>query len=130
MRKPYLLAVALAGLIALAPLYWRPTDPRVLPASAVNAAETYSNILPEDYVGSAACPQCHAREHALWSQHPHSRMNALPGPDTNRGDFDDCVLRLPHATVTFTRRAGAYLMLIEQANKLVRSYEVTKVVGS
>src|SRR5262245_39476484 len=77
-------------------------DPRCLPDGAANLRQASSNILPEDYVGPAACAKCHRRKHELWSSHAHSRMNQLPGPASVLGDFANSVLQLPQGKVSFT----------------------------
>jgi predicted CXXCH cytochrome family protein len=96
----------------------------------VNLGESYSNILPEDYVGPTECARCHQEKFERWWKHPHRRMNQLPGPDTVLGDFSDRVVKLGNASVTFARQGGAYLMSVERAGQLLRKYRVTRTVGS
>src|SRR6516162_4103613 len=105
MRKRFWAAMALTVLVPVVGWCLRPgpkPDPRVLPDSAVDESQTYSNILPEDYVGPDACAQCHRQKHALWSQHAHSTMNQLPSQKSVRGDFSGAVLRLPTGAVVFS----------------------------
>jgi predicted CXXCH cytochrome family protein len=105
-------------------------DPRCLPAAAADTAQTSSNVLPEDYVGPAACARCHRRKHELWSGHAHSRMNQLPGPASVLADFSGQLLQLPGARVAFTHEGGAYRMDVRRDGETLRRYEVTRTVGS
>jgi predicted CXXCH cytochrome family protein len=107
-----------------------PLDPRCLPDAALDSRQTSSNVLPEDYVGPAACIKCHRRKHELWSSHSHSRMNQLPGPASVVGDFTNHVLRLPAGTVTFSSAGGIYRMTVARDGENVRCYEVTRTVGT
>lgn len=130
MRKPFYVLAALTILAGLLLRGWKPGDPRVLSASEINPHETWSNILPEDYVGPAKCAECHATQFKLWSNHAHSRMNQNPSDATVLGDFNDRTLQLPQASVQFTKRNGTFLMNVMQDGKLLRSFAVTRTVGS
>jgi hypothetical protein len=133
MRTPYRIA---AGLTLVLPLLgWAmrprpPADPRVLPDDAVDRSMTYSNILPEDYVGPAACAQCHAGKYRLWSQHPHRRMNQNPTPDSVQGRFDGALLKLTNGTIAFTTEGNTYQMTVTRQGQLLRRYRVTRTVGT
>lgn len=130
MRNALFLAAAGAVLAFVGWSFHRPVDPRCLPVSAVNAAETYSNILPHDYVGPATCAQCHPQQHGLWSHHSHSRMNQLPDAHSVQGDFAGAVLRLPDAAVRFCTTEGDYLVDVERGGRPLRRYQVSRTVGS
>jgi len=131
MRPAYRILFVLTCAIPFTPAVQRtPLDPRCLPDSALDVRQTSSNILPEDYVGPGACIQCHRHKHELWSAHPHSRMNQLPGPESVVGDFAGHTLRLPAGNVTFTSEGGSYRMSVQRGGEHVRSYEVTRTVGS
>jgi predicted CXXCH cytochrome family protein len=126
---------ALALLTLAAPLLpWRLTarapDPRCLPPGAADRAGASSNVLPGDYVGPAACAECHRRKYDLWSGHPHRTMNQLPTEASVRGDFAGAVLRLGDAAVTFSRAGGVYQMAVERGGRPLRRYEVTRTVGT
>jgi hypothetical protein len=133
MRTPYRIA---AGLVLVLPvLCWatRPRlvpDPRVLPDSAVDPTVTYSNILPDDYVGPGACVQCHAGKYRLWSQHPHRKMNQLPGPESVQGKFDGSILELTNGKIAFTTEGDSYRMTVTRQGEVLRRYRVTRTVGS
>jgi predicted CXXCH cytochrome family protein len=89
-----------------------------------------SNIHPKDYIGPDSCKECHPRNHATWTKHPHSAMNALASPATVKGDFSG------HASITyrggratFYRQGDKYLMRLERGD-VRRTYEVTQTIGS
>ncbi len=150
MRTPFLIATALT--LGISGFVWLPSkkpncqifDPRVLSSTEVDNAETYSNILPSDYVGSNTCLECHQDQHEAWQTHSHSKMNQLPTEESVRGDFHDSQLLLPTGRVLFTSdllESGnrEYRMKIYQGNPhsesrtqsdLHREYLVTKTVGS
>jgi predicted CXXCH cytochrome family protein len=131
MRPVYWTALLLACAIPVVPRFRvPPPDPRCLPDAAIDEGETSSNVLPEDYVGPAACAGCHRRNHELWSAHSHSRMNQLPGPASVLGDFTGPPLQLPGAAVRFTCAGGVYRMAVERGGRTVRSYDVTRTVGT
>jgi hypothetical protein len=132
MRKVYwaLAALALATPSPALREWGRRPDPRALPPAAVDRAQTSSNVLPGDYVGPAACADCHRRKYDLWSTHPHARMNQLPTGASVRGDFGGAVLRLGDTSVTFSQEGGVYQMAVRRGGELLRRYEVTRTVGT
>ncbi len=131
MRQPYRILCLFTCLIPIVPrVAPRPVDPRCLPDVAVDVAQSSSNVLPGDYTGPAACAECHRRKYELWSTHPHSRMNQLPGPGSVLADFSGHVLRLPGADVKFTSADGRYGMEVDRGSQPLRRYEVTRTVGT
>lgn len=99
------------------------------PAELARAAAD-SNILPSDYVGAKACEKCHTERYAQWKQHPHSRMNQDATTASVKGDFNDAHISLPQGDVSFKHVGDAYTMTLARAGKTVRSYRVTRTVGS
>jgi len=93
--------------------------------------ETYSNILPADYVGPQTCSTCHPKQHQLWSQHPHRFMNQLANKDSVKGNFAEHVWTIaPGATITFSTEGTTFLMTVNRPNKERTKYKVTRTVGS
>src|SRR5689334_19598422 len=129
MRVAILTLTMLAGAALLAAWYiaWPPTEgvgPRV-----AGPDELYSNILPADYVGPNTCGACHAKQHRLWSVHPHRFMNQLPSAASIKGDFADHTWKLrPGYTVTFSTQDGDYLMTIDHPTQKRSRYKVTRTV--
>ncbi len=46
-------------------------------------------VLVDDYVGSKACLNCHARQHESWSGSYHRGMTQVVNPETVLGEFQD-----------------------------------------
>lgn len=101
--------------------------PAAVPRARVMPA--YSNTEAGDYVGPETCAECHKKEHDLWQQHPHSRMNALPSEDTVKGDFDNRQVEYAGGTVRFERRGKDWTMTAAR-DGVSRTYKVTRTVGS
>lgn len=94
------------------------------------ASSAYSNIYKYDYVGPEACGACHPKNYELWRSHPHSKMNRNASAATVVGDFGDARLDYGNATAVFSKDAGEYRMRLYHHDKLVRSFKVTRTVGS
>jgi hypothetical protein len=133
MRKPFWIAFAFVFIVPAATVaykQWPRHDPRVLAESTIDFSDPYSNISPEDYVGPAACAQCHGHKFEQWSTHPHGKMNQLPTPASVRGDFSDEVLHLGSGSVRFAREGDRHVMTLDRGGAFLRRYEVTRTVGS
>jgi hypothetical protein len=132
MRGPFRIA---AFLVVVVPIVgWgmrqRPPDPRLLRAHEIDLSSTYSNILPQDYVGPQTCGECHSRQHRLWSEHPHRRMNQLPTRETVRGNFNNHVLHLATGDVHFTTDSDGYHVTTRQGGQVIRRWRITRTVGT
>jgi hypothetical protein len=86
------------------------------------------NTRPADYIGPAACGECHGDEHARWSQSLHRVMNAK-AEDAGAviGDFATTV---PYdgGEARFSREGSAYVMTFTRGAQTVR-YRVTRTIG-
>jgi len=94
------------------------------------AADDYSNIHPQDYLGPQACAKCHAREFDQWSQHPHRKMNQDASPESVLGDFTGKRVEYGTGHVTFDQEDSQYFMSLFEGDRLARRYRVTRTVGS
>lgn len=97
--------------------------PRTAPPGPV------STIAARDYIGPAACGECHPDEHARWSQGLHLAMNQRA--DTAGaiiGDFDDAVVAYAGGEARFTKDQRGHTMVLARAGKTVR-YRVTRTIG-
>src|SRR5262245_12228758 len=94
------------------------------------------NTARDDYVGPAACGECHPDNHARWSTSLHAAMNARAGDTTPsgapavRGDFAGARLRYGDGTATFTRDRDGYAMELARPGQVARRYRVTRTIGS
>jgi hypothetical protein len=133
MRTPYRVAAIFVFVVPVVgwAMRHRPgPDPRFLPDSAVDLTNSYSNILPDDYVGPQACAGCHAKNYRLWSEHPHRRMNQNPSAKSVRGDFSGAVQALPTGEARFTTENGQYWVTAHGNGWTRRRWRVTRTVGT
>ena len=115
-----------ALLLACAPEQHPP--PAIKPAFAP-IADTYSNILPEDYVGPQLCGECHEKNHADWQRHPHSRMNMPANAETVLGDFSGTVLSYAGLRAVFRQEGDEHLVEYFDGQTLLRQFRLTRVIG-
>lgn len=108
-------------------VYWNVMPPEI--ASADPTRSSYSNIAPADYVKPAGCAHCHPEQHKRWLSHPHSKMNADIGPETNLGRFDGSVLSLHGGRITMFREGDDCFIRTEK-DDVDRTYRVTRTIGS
>lgn len=57
--------------------------------------ESYASLYDADYVGAAACGECHKLIYERWQQSPHANMTHPAGTETIVGDFNDSTWTLP-----------------------------------
>ncbi|MGB5313764.1 MAG: tetratricopeptide repeat protein [Polyangiales bacterium] len=63
---------------------------------------------PPEYVGSAACAECHERQHDKWLGSHHDLAMQRPTEETVLGDFDDAKARYYRETARFVRSGDAF----------------------
>lgn len=121
----FLLAVLIAPAFSCAP-----DDPGPRrSASSPSAAEPYSNLLSEDYVGPETCRKCHPQNHARWNEHPHSRMNALADEGAVLGDFSGARLPYAEGEAVFRKQDGRFLVEYFRKGRKSRAFKVTRTIG-
>jgi len=138
MRPHALLALALASAVTASCAHVSPAGrdadvsaPRRNGASALPA----SNILRADYVGSAACAGCHAKESEAWSRSPMHRMTRAPDAPDVRAPFDGRALHFKSDLVTLEMHDARRFIRIAHdgvaASSLAHDelYRVTRVIG-
>ena len=75
--------------------------PLILAAFAVAVSagyavlEGYATRYDAEYIGAAACGECHTQIYPEWQRSPHSKMLRRPAPDSVVGDFDQGAWTLP-----------------------------------
>jgi hypothetical protein len=69
-----------------------------------------------DYVGAAACAECHRAEFDAWQRSPHGRSMAAASQATVLASFDASPLKLPDGEVAFSREGDAYFMDLESGS--------------
>ena len=66
-----------------------------------------------DYVGAAACAECHRAIYDAWQRSPHGRSMAVASPATVLAPFDGAPVTLQDGSVSFAREGDAFFMDIE-----------------
>lgn len=97
-------------------------SPTAPPAPAV------SNILRADYIGSAACADCHADLYKAWAASPMRNMTRDAETASIRAPFEGASLRVGPDTCTMETVAGARIMRVESPSGQ-HQFKVTKIVG-
>lgn len=115
-------AAALASCRSSSP----PQDAGAPPAPARAVPELLPTALgAADYVGAAACAECHQAIYETWKRSPHGQSMAAASPGTVLGGFEGSV-DLPDGKVTFGRDGDRYVM--EMASKAGREKRAVDVV--
>ena len=123
MRR-HLVLIALAGCSSGG----RPEDPPPAPPRPVRGSTVAdTTIAARDYIGPAACAECHPDEHARWSTSLHSIMNQQAITGAVVGKFDR-VVEYGGGTVTLARSGGDFTMTVAKGGRSVR-YRVTRTIG-
>ncbi|MCA9940916.1 MAG: hypothetical protein KC418_19895 [Anaerolineales bacterium] len=102
--------------------------------------ESYTSLYDADYIGSAACGDCHPFIYANWQESPHANMTRRPTPESVVGDFDNGSWTLPvsaqvlptdsePAVRTYTEGGDYYMALRDpQTNEFV-PFKIAYVIG-
>lgn len=94
------------------------------------ASEVTSNILRQDYVGSAACQPCHGDVVAAWKRSPMHRMTRLPEEAEIRAPFDGSEFHFKGDVARLEKTAGGrFVRVIPRDGGRQHLYRVTKVIG-
>ncbi|MGO9711654.1 MAG: cytochrome c3 family protein [Polyangiaceae bacterium] len=135
MRTPGLLALRWAPLSAavLAASCALSTPPASSPAASSPprppGPPAQSNILRSDYVGSAACAPCHAKETEAWARSPMHHMTRNADAPDIRTPFDGRAMHFKADTVTLDTHDASRFVRIAHAGVPEQVYRVTRVIG-
>ncbi|NJD25507.1 MAG: tetratricopeptide repeat protein [Betaproteobacteria bacterium] len=129
-RNRLLLGLAVLALLAAALFAYVYLTGNARPAGtgSVPAASSQPPAKAE-YVGAAACAQCHAGEAKAWQDSQHARAMQHATEGTVLGDFADA--RFTHAgvTTTFFRRDGRFMVNTDGPDGKRADFEVTHTFG-
>lgn len=109
-------------------LLWDSMPPDV--RMRLKPTSVFSNIMPQDHVGPDACSECHKKNYAQWSQHPHRWMNAVANDKTVKGDFSGASQMEYLGGVATFFRSGSEFRMRFQRDDLEREYLITQTIGS
>lgn len=105
---------------------------RALIAGAVSllpaAAPAAEKSVPE-YVGSAACTECHEAAATDWAASHHALAWTRPGPDTVAADFDGTSFRGSGMSVAFHVESNSHRVEVTEADGSTRDYALHSAVG-
>jgi len=123
---PALIAFALVVSCARAPAV-APGEPGHAQGARHESAP--SNVLRSDYVGSAACSACHAKETEAWARSPMHRMTRNADVADVKAPFDGRAMRFKGDSVSLESRGAARFVRIARDASLGELYRVTRIVG-
>ena len=105
--------------------------PRTPAAAAASTAPTAitSNMLRDDYVGSAACADCHDDVYKVWSRSPMHRMTRLPEQTEIRAPFDGRTFQFKNDRARLEQVGATRFVRLQSATTGEHLYRVTKVIG-
>lgn len=100
-------------------------------AQPPSSVDTYSNIYATDYVGAAACADCHAKQYRQWSGNLHRAMNRRAGePGAVVGAFDNRTIDYAGGKASFITRPDGLIMSFHRIGQPAQRYRVTRTIGS
>ncbi|MGK3994859.1 cytochrome c3 family protein [Sorangium sp. So ce1024] len=121
-------ALSLAGCAAaLSPGPQR--SPSSLPSASSSPSAQASNLLRQDYAGSAACAPCHAEIHEAWSRSPMHRMTRRAGPQEIQAPFDGATFSFKGDKATMETHGGQRYIRLASASRGEQIFRITKVIG-
>lgn len=93
------------------------------------AGEVTSNVLFEDYAGTAACARCHAERVQSWLASPMHKMTRDPERADVKGPFDGTVFRFKDDTARLEKVGDARFVTLSSRRFGSGTYRVTRVIG-
>ena len=82
-----------------------------------------------DYVGGAACAQCHERVQAAWQGSQHAHSMAVADDSSVLGRFEQTTFRHAGITSTFFKRDGGFFVNTEGPDGKLADFEVKYTFG-
>jgi len=107
-----------SGLLAVLVLGW------LLPVTGTFAVELHPG-----YVGSTACAECHADQHAAWTGSHHDLAMQEATAETVLGDFNDAEFTLDGVTTRFFRDDGRFMVRTQGVDGGTADFVVHYVFG-
>jgi len=129
--RPWL-PIVLAGLgLAAAAVAWMIVQGLDRPPDPVPAAVTDPAPIPTaaEFVGSAACADCHAAEYERWRASQHAVAMQVADGSTVLGNFDGARFRNFGVTSEFFRRDGKFIVRTDGPDGKLADFEVRHTFG-
>lgn len=86
-------------------------------------------VAAPEFVGNAACAECHQSESVLWDGSDHDLAMDVATDPTVLGDFDNATFTAYGIESRFYRRDGRFLVFTEGPGGAMQEFEVTHVFG-
>ncbi|MGI9629055.1 MAG: tetratricopeptide repeat protein [Longimicrobiales bacterium] len=125
-RTSLALAVVSVGLLAFTPpeAQFRGTT------DSGSEGAAHASQLPDGFVGSEACSQCHADQFSEWSGSTHGTAGGVPSETTVIAPFDGTPIQFADGLVTpQVSPDGSYEFLVERPDRLPQTLAVDGVIG-
>jgi predicted CXXCH cytochrome family protein len=125
-------AAACAAALAFGLLGCGAAQPSQRPAPAPSGAASTrvtSNILRNDYAGSASCAPCHAEIYAAWRASPMRLMTRSVDGARIRAPFDGATFHFKDDTAVLSEHDGARFVRLSSPRAADRLYRITRVIG-
>ncbi len=83
----------------------------------------------EGFVGTAACADCHAKEHAAWRGSHHDLAMQHATEATMLGDFDDATITVHGVTSRLFRRDGGFFVNTDGPDGEAADFQISYTFG-
>ena len=84
---------------------------------------------PADYVGAAACKQCHEKEYTAWNGSHHRLAMQEASASAVLGDFENAKFRHYGVESTFFKRDGKFMVRTDGADGKLADFEINYTFG-
>ena len=93
-----------------------------------SAGPDYSRV-PANWVGRAACFECHAEADSMWAGSDHDLAMQIPGPETITANFNNTTFTHFGVTTTFYRSDEKYMVRTDGPDGSLKDFEIAYVFG-
>lgn len=124
-RRAAWLALATAIALVAAGAWWLAGERRAPGPPAAVAPPS----VPASYAGTAACSECHAKEHAAWQGSQHDRAMQPATEKSVLGDFANAKFTFAGTTSTFFRGDGKFFVNTDGPDGKPADFEVKYAFG-
>ncbi len=121
------IGLTLAAMIALVIAYFGTL--RDIEQNGLQPASTARPMATPEFVGSAACADCHAHEYRQWETSQHAVAMQLASEATVLGDFADAQFAHRGVTSRFFRRQGGFFVRTDGPDGTLDDFEVVHTFG-
>src|SRR5512135_2080169 len=100
-----------------------------VPAGDAEPAPPTASTSPPEFVGSAACRDCHADEYQRWQASQHAVAMQVADEHTVLGDFTGTTYRNRGVTSEFFRRDGKFVVRTDGPDGKLADFEIRHTFG-